>query len=295
MTAGTAVRPRPATRWRASTSLAVLVACVLVSLPFLWMVSLAFTPADRAFATTDLIPGHPTAANFRTAVTQGGIGHAMLNSCLVAAGVVVTNCLFATMAGYAFATLHFRGEKIVFAAMVAMAMVPLSVTLIPMFLITKGLPFAGGNDVYGAGGHGLLDSLAGLGLPYLVMPLNIFLARQYYLDFPTELAESARTEGAGELRIFLRICLPLSKPLISTIAIFAFTGVWDDFLWPLVVTTSRSKQTVQLALAQFLASGNVQYGPVMAAAVLITLPVLAVFALNQRGFVSGLTEGGVKG
>ena len=107
--------------------------------------------------------------------------------------------------------------------------------------------------------------------------------------------EAARIDGANEWQIFSRVHLPLSTPLIAVVAIFSFTAVWDDFLWPLVITTSPEAQTVQLALTRFLGSGNIQYGALMAGSVLITLPVLAVFLFNQRYFISGLTEGAVKG
>lgn len=122
-----------------------------------------------------------------------------------------------------------------------------------------------------------------------------FLSRQYFAGMPGALAEAARLDGAGELRIFWRIYLPLARPLVAVVAIFSFTGTWDDFLWPLVTTTSESTYTVQLALAQFNATGNVQYGPLMAGAILITLPVLAVFLFNQRSFIAGLADGSVKG
>ncbi|TCC61119.1 carbohydrate ABC transporter permease [Kribbella pittospori] len=271
------------------------VATLVVLTPFIWMVSLAFTSADQAFSASNLIPESPTTANFVTALTSGGLGRAMLNSSAVAVIVVVSNCLFASMAGYAFAKLRFRGDTIVFAVLISTAMIPVSVTLIPLFLITKGIPLAGGNDILGVGGYGLLNSIGGLALPYLVTPLNIFLSRQYFLEFPDELAEAARTDGAGELRIFFQIYLPLAKPLIATLGVFAFTGIWDDFLWPLVITNTDSMNTVQLALAKFLTSGNVQYGPVLAGAVLVTVPVLVVFAFNQRAFISGLADGGIKG
>jgi multiple sugar transport system permease protein len=278
-----------------ATPITLGVTTLVVLTPFIWMVSLAFTSADKAFSASKLIPESPTTDNFVTALTSGGLGRAMLNSAAVAIIVVVTNCLFAGMAGYAFAKLRFRGDTIVFGILISTAMIPVSVTLIPLFLITKGIPLAGGNDLLGIGGVGLLNSIGGLALPYLVMPLNIFLARQYFLEFPDELAEAARTDGAGELRIFFQIYLPLAKPLVATLGVFAFTGIWDDFLWPLVITNTDSMNTVQLALAKFLTSGNVQYGPVMAGAVLVTVPVLVVFAFNQRAFISGLADGGIKG
>src|SRR5690606_16211758 len=123
-------------------------------------------------------------------------------------------------------------------------------------------------------------------LPHLVSAMNIFLARQYFQSAAVELGEAARIDGAGEVRIFARVYLPLARPLVAVVGIFAFTAVWDDFLWPLVITTSRSSQTVQLALASFRSDGIVQYGPLMASALLVTLPVITIFLFYQRGFIS---------
>lgn len=268
---------------------------LLVLAPFLWMISLAFTPADQAFGSVSLIPAEPTLDNFATALTDANMLQSLVNSGIVAVAVVFGNCVFAVLAGYAFAMLPFRGSTAVFYTILATTAIPASVTLIPLFLMTKSFPLAGGNDILGQGGTGLLDSLAGLALPSLVGAMNIFLARQYFQGSAPDLAEAARIDGAGEWRIFRTIYLPLAKPLLAVVAIFSFVGVWDDFLWPLVITTSRNTQTVQLALAQFLSSGNIQYGPLMAGAVLITIPVLVVFIFNQRGFISGLADGSVKG
>lgn len=270
-------------------------ASLIVLAPFIWMVSLAFTPADQAFGSVSLIPAQPTFDNFVTALTEANMLQALLNSAIVAVIVVIGNCLFAVLAGYAFAMLPFRGSTAVFYAILATTAIPASVTLIPQFLMVKSFPLTGGNDLIGQGGTGLLDSIAGLALPSLVGAMNVFLARQYFMSSSPDLAEAARIDGASEWLIFRRIYMPLAKPLLAVVAIFSFVGVWDDFLWPLVITTSRSSQTVQLALAQFLSSGNVQYGPLMAGAVLITVPVLIVFIFNQRGFISGLSDGSVKG
>ncbi|MFD5226106.1 carbohydrate ABC transporter permease [Microbacterium sp. NPDC058342] len=270
-------------------------ASVLVLTPFAWMVSLSFTPSEVAFGSVSLLPANPTLENYETAIVDANLGRALINSGLVAIAVVVANCVIAILAGYAFAMLRFPGSGAVFIALIATSAIPASVTLIPLFLMTKGIPLAGGNDLLGQGGTGLLNTVAGLTLPHLVMPMNIFLARQYFLGAAPDLAEAARLDGAGEWRIFSRIYLPLARPLVAVIAIFSFTGVWDDFLWPLVATSSESVQTVQLALTRFLASGNIQYGPLMAGVVLATLPVLAVFLFNQRSFISGLADGSLKG
>ncbi|MGP4050278.1 carbohydrate ABC transporter permease [Streptomyces sp. 2A115] len=286
---------RSASGRRSGSVVALALAALLVLIPFLWMISIAFTPEKDAFGSIRLIPENPTTGNFTTAVADADLGRALVNSALVTIVAVVTNCLAAVAAGYAFAMLPFRGSQPLFYVLISTTAIPVSVTLIPLFLMAKSMPLAGGNNLLGEGGTGLLDSLGGVALPYLVLPMNIFLARQYFSTADPHLAEAARVDGAGEWRIFWRIYFPLGRPLVAVIAIFSFTAVWDDFLWPLVVTTSQDTQTVQLALARFLAGGNVQYGPLMAGAVLVTLPVIAVFLFNQRSFVAGLTDGSVKG
>ncbi|MFF5247733.1 carbohydrate ABC transporter permease [Streptosporangium sp. NPDC000095] len=281
---------------RPGSILALVIATLLVLVPFWWMVSIAFKPESEVFsAEPRLLPQNPVFDNFSTALDAGNLGTAMTNSLIVALLVVVANCVFALLAGYAFAKLPYRGSNAIFLTIVATTMVPVAVTLIPLFLIAKGIPLTGGNDITGQGGSGLLDSLGGLTLPHLIGPLNVFLARQYFLGLPDELGEAARVDGASEFRLFWKIYLPLARPLVATVAVFAFTAVWDDFLWPLVVTSSPETQTVQLALSKFLTGGNVAYGPAMAGSVLVLLPILAVFVFNQRSFVAGLSEGGVKG
>ncbi|MGJ6968610.1 carbohydrate ABC transporter permease [Streptosporangium sp. G11] len=281
---------------RPGSVVALVIATLLVLVPFWWMVSIAFKPESEVFSPEPrLLPQNPILDNFSTALDSGNLGTAMTNSLIVALLVVLANCVFALLAGYAFAKLPYRGSNAIFMTIVATTMVPVAVTLIPLFLIAKGIPLAGGNDITGQGGSGLLDSLAGLTLPHLIGPLNVFLARQYFLGLPDELGEAARVDGASEFRLFWKIYLPLARPLVATVAVFAFTAVWDDFLWPLVVTSSPETQTVQLALSKFLTGGNVAYGPAMAGSVLVLLPILAVFVFNQRSFVAGLSEGGVKG
>lgn len=274
--------------------LVLVVASTVVFMPFLWMISLAFTPEAEAFGSARLIPAQPTLENFAT-VIDGGIGRALVNSLIVTVVAVATNSILAVSAGYGFAMLPFRGSSVLFFTLVATVAVPVSATLIPLFLMAKGVPLVGGNDIFGTGGSGLLDSLAGVVLPHVILPLNIFLSRQFFLSLDLDLAEAARIDGAGEFRIFRQIYRPLAKPIIAVVAIFTFTGVWDDFLWPLVVSTSNASQTVQLALTTYLGEGNIRYAALMAATLLVSLPVIAVFIFNQRSFISGLTEGSVKG
>jgi multiple sugar transport system permease protein len=273
----------------------LLVVTLVVLIPFAWMISISFTPDAQAFASASLIPKHATLQNYVDAIVDANLGRALLNSLVVTLVPVITNSIVAVMAGYGFALLPFKGSTVAFYIILSTAAIPQAVTLVPLFLIARGTPLAGGNDILGYGGTGLLDSLPGLMLPHLVGTLNIFLARQYFLTANTQLAEAARVDGAGEWQIFRRIYLPLARPIVAVVAIFTFTGAWDDFLWPLVITQSPQVQTVQLALTQFATSGEVRYGTMMAGAVIATVPVLIVFLFNQRHFISGLSDGAVKG
>jgi multiple sugar transport system permease protein len=265
-------------------------------MPFLWMISLAFQNPTEAFAwPPNPFPQNPTLENFAYVLTETILPTAFLNSAIVSLVSVVTNLGLASLAGYAFARLYFPGRDILFFVLIATTMIPAAVSLIPLFLMTKGFPLAGGNDLFGQGGIGLLDSLPGLILPHVVGALNIFLSRQFFLELPDELAEAARIDGAREFSIFWRVYLPLAQPLIATIAIFSFTGAWEDFLWPLVVTSSTDKYTVQITLNSFQSGGNIQWGYLMASAVLATLPLFLVFLFFQKYFVEGLASGSVKG
>lgn len=273
----------------------LLVATLLVLFPFIWMLSLAFTPSEDAFRDVKIWPDKPTFENFVTALQLGNLDRAFLNTTIVALLSVATNCVITVAAGYAFAHLRFRGSDIVFYMLLATAAIPVAVTLIPLFLMVSNFPLAGGNDLLGRGGSGLIDTLGGLAIPYLVGTMSIFLVRQFYKGMSSELAEAARIDGASEYRIFWSVYLPISRPIIAVVAIFSFTTVWDDLLWPLVVSSSPRSRTVQLALTEFAQTGNIQYAPLMAATILVTVPVLLVFLFNQRHFISGLSEGAVKG
>jgi multiple sugar transport system permease protein len=291
---------RPHTTTRKLSGYIILVGvALLIVMPFLWVVSLALKGPQESLAyPPDLIPHALTFNNFSTVLSNEVMLGAFINSVLVAAIAIATNVAFTTLAGYAFARLRFPGREIVFFVLIASTMVPGAVTLVPLFLMTRGFPLVGGNDLLGHGGVGLLNTIPGLVLPHVIQALNIFLARQFFLELPEDWAEAARLDGASEFLTFLRVYLPLSRPMVATIAILSFTSAWEDFLWPLVVTSSPDSYTVQVALSVLAGTGgggSADWGPVMAAAVLATLPLLLVFLFFQRHFVEGLASGGVKG
>ncbi|GHO92874.1 ABC transporter permease [Reticulibacter mediterranei] len=291
---------RPHTTARKLSGYIILVSvALLIVMPFLWVVSLALKGPQESLAyPPDLIPHALTFNNFSTVLSNEMMLGAFINSVLVAAIAIATNVAFTTLAGYAFARLRFPGREVVFFILIASTMVPGAVTLVPLFLMTRGFPLMGGNDLLGHGGVGLLNTIPGLVLPHVIQALNIFLARQFFLELPEDWAEAARLDGASEFLTFLRVYLPLSRPMVATIAILSFTSAWEDFLWPLVVTSSPDSYTVQVALNVLAGTGgggSADWGPVMAAAVLATLPLLLVFLFFQRHFVEGLASGGVKG
>jgi multiple sugar transport system permease protein len=193
---------------------------------------------------------------------------------------VVSNLVLCSLAGYAFARLRFRGSGLIFLGILATLMVPFQVVMIPTLLIVKHL--------------GIVDSLPALIVPNLVAPFGIYLLRQFFVSLPVEIEEAAIIDGAGRLRILFRILLPLMGPPLSTVAVLTFLSVWNDFLWPLVVTSSPNTMTIQLGLATFQSAHFTRWPELMAGTVMSQLPVLILFIVGQRFFVSSIANTGIK-
>jgi len=173
--------------------------------------------------------------------------------------------------------------------------VPGQVTLIPNYLVLKHIPLFGGNDIFGLGGHGWLDSYYGLILPGAVSAFGIFLLRQYMRSIPDELLDAARIDGASEFKIFWRIVLPLCRPALAASAIFTFTYAWEDFFWPLIIVSSPEHYTAPLGLALFVVKNRTSWDVLMAGSVIATLPMVVVFMVFQRNFIKGISLSGIKG
>lgn len=264
--------------------------------PFLWMLLSSFKHDLELFAYPPVWwPEHFILDHYRYAFLNVSFGRYFFNSFFIAAIATAANIFFTSLAGYAFARLDFYGKDVIFFLLLGTMMIPSQVTLIPMFIIAKRFPLAGGNNLFGAGGTGLIDGYGGLLFPYLIMVFGVFLVRQFFMSIPRDLDDAARIDGASEFGIYWRIYLPLSRPVLATLAIFTFTNVWDDFLWPLVITNSEKMRTVQLGLQIFQSQFLVNWGPLMAATVVVTLPVLAVFMLGQKYFIRGIATTGLKG
>ncbi len=260
-----------------------LVALTLLSLaPLLWMLSVSFMPAGGASRfPPPLLPDVPTLDNYRALFQRIGMGGYFLNSVLVSTAITLLSLLINATAGYAFAKLRFAGRERLFKVLLAALVIPSQVAMLPLFLMLKEM--------------GLVNSYAGVVIPGLASIFGIFLVRQYARSIPDELMEAARIDGAGEWRIFFRIVLPMLKPVLVTLAIFTFMGSWNDFMWPLIVLTDASKQTLPVALASLSREHIQDVEMMMAGAVLTVTPVLLLFLVLQRYYIQGLLLGSVKG
>jgi multiple sugar transport system permease protein len=276
--------------------LVLIVGAVAMLVPFAWMLSTSLKPADQLFTVPPTwIPRPLELDTYVKAMSAGNFGRYALNSLLLAVANMLSNVLLSAFAGYAFARLKFPGREVLFVLVLATLMVPYQVTIIPLFVIVRHIPLFGGNDGLGQGGIGWINSYWGLIVPGAVGAFGIFMLRQFFQTLPVELEDAARIDGAGELRIFWQIMLPLAMPAIATLAIFSFQAGWNAFLWPLLITTTDDMRTIQLGLTVFQQQYSTQWGQLMAATVVATVPVILVFAAGQRLMVRGIAFTGLKG
>jgi len=253
---------------------------LLMLVPLLWML---MTSLSTLAETRRFPPGLPSSLhweNYRQAWLQAPFARWLLNSTVVSVSCVLSNLVLCSLAGYAFARIPFAGSKVLFLGILATLMVPFQVVMIPTLLIVKHL--------------GLVDSLPALVLPNLVTAFGIYLLRQFFLSLPAELEEAAIVDGAGRLTLLVRILLPLMGPPLSTLAVLTFLSVWNDFLWPLVVTSSPDVMTVQLGLSTFQSAHFTNWPVLMAGTLMSQLPVLVLFLLGQRYFVRSIATTGIK-
>lgn len=255
---------------------------VLVVIPFVWMLVSSFKPEAEVRAVPPTWwPETVTTANYDQLFTQLDFPTYFMNSAIVAVAVAVGNMVFCSMLGYALAKLEFPGKKALFIVVLGTLMVPGVVTFIPLFVLTTNI--------------GLTNTLPGMILPFLAGPFGVFLMRQFISSLPDELIQAARVDGAGELRIFFSVILPLCGPAVATLGVLTFLTSWNNFLWPLVVATSEDKFTLPVALALYAVGQNAtKYGLLLAGSVVVVLPVLAVFLALQRHIMQGIAMTGIK-
>jgi len=261
---------------------ALLFATAAITLgPLLWMVAVSFmAPGEASSSPPPLFPRDATLSNYRQLFAQAGMGRCFVNSLFLATAATLLALVFNVSAGYAFAKLRFAGRERIFRLLLGALILPAQVAMIPLFLLLKSM--------------GLVNTYVGVLLPSMAGVFGIFLVRQYARGIPNELLEAARMDGAGEFRTFFLIVLPVLKPVLVTLAVFAFLGSWNDFMWPLIVLTEGDMHTLPVALSS-LSREHVQDSELMMAGAVITvLPVLVLFLALQRYYMQGLMMGSVK-
>jgi len=261
---------------------ALIAGLLLTVVPFVWMLSTSFK-GNEGIATLPprWIPRPGTLEHYRKLFAEVAFLRHFGNSLVVALGATVLSLIVNALAGYAFAKYRFPGRERLFALLLATMMVPGQVTMMPVFMLLKEL-------------H-LLNAYTGLILPGAASVFAIFLIKQFMETVPDELLEAARIDGCSEFAIFWRIVLPLSKPVLATVALFTFMGAWNEFLWALIVMLDEAKYTLPVALANLSGQYNTSWGLLMAGSVVVILPVLVIFLLLQKLYVRGITMSGLKG
>ena len=252
-------------------------------LPFFWTVITSFKQQTEILTWPPrFFPSELYLGSYQYVIEKIKIGTMFVNSLYIAVVTTAGQLVFCALAGFAFAKLRFRFKDGLFNGYLATMMVPAMLTLIPRYVIMRNI--------------GMVDTRLSLILPALFGgPFGVFLMRQFYLGLPDELMEAARIDGANYPYIFARIYTPLTRPILSTLAVFSFMGSWNDFLWPLITIQSNGLKTLPIGLASFQSLYGIKYSLLMAGAVLAMLPVLVAFLLAQRQFIEGIAVTGLKG
>jgi multiple sugar transport system permease protein len=259
--------------------LVTLILALMTVFPLFWMISTAFKEPADVFSMS-LVPEAPTLKNFVYVFTEVNFLRYLFNTLVVSASVTLIALLFHSMSGYALARLRFPGREVIFLTMFSTFLVSLPVIIVPLFILVRTL--------------GMLNSYAGLIVPAIFNAFGIFLLRQYYLSIPRELEEAAVIDGAGYWRIYWSLILPLSRPLLSSLAILFFLTNWNAFLWPLTITSDQNLWMVQVGIAAFKGQYSASWNYIMAASTIVAAPTLILFLIFQRQIMDSIKTSGLK-
>jgi ABC-type glycerol-3-phosphate transport system permease component len=254
----------------------------VVLVPIYWIAATSIKPPSMIQSwPPSWIPDPITFENYSTVFDQLPVGRFFVNSVIIGIAMVVSNVVLCSLAGYTFARKRFPGRDILFLLIVGSMMVPTAVRLIPDYIITVRL--------------GMLNTYQGIVLPTAVTGFGIFLMRQFFRALPAEIEDAARIDGCTEWGVLFRVVLPMSRPAVASLALFAMVWSFEDVLWPLVVTSQVEMRPLQVGITQYLTGEYILWGPMAAITTLSILPFAIVFLLMQRQFIRGLTAGAVKG
>lgn len=278
------------------TYLTLGVWAVITLVPVAFVVLTAFkTDSEISIAHFRWLPeSFGNLESFKQALQMGNWPLYFMNSLIITVITVIGSLFFNSLAGYAFARLKFKGKEFLFLLVLAGMMISPQSIIIPQFVILRSFPLVGGNNLFGVGGTGLLDTYAGLIIPFLAGSFGIFLCRQFYSSFPVSLDNAANIDGCGPAKTYFYIYIPLSKTILATLTIFKTVATWNDFFYPLIITQSEDMKTVQLALQMFRGSTATHYNWLMAATLITILPMVVVYFIAQKYFVQGIVSSGMK-
>lgn len=260
----------------------LLVAGAVVSVfPFYWMVVSSTHSTTELFRSPPpLLPGSHLLQNLASLQDSVGFARVVANSLGIAVVYTMLSSLVSAMCGYGLAKYSFRGRGVLLGVVLATMMIPFQVLLVPLFQMMASI--------------GWIDTYQAVILPMLANAFGIFLMRQGFLSFPNDLIESGRLDGAGDLRIFYRIVLPSVRPQLGALVIFTFMSQWNSFIWPLIMLNTEDKYTIPVALNTMVGLTHVDYSGLMLGSFIATLPLMLVFLVFQKQFVSGLLGGALK-
>ena len=258
------------------------VVAFLILLPLLYAVSIAFMPSSDLYTMSlNLIPSHPTLANFKEAFTKVPLLRFVFNSFLVAGLITLGQVISCSLAAFSFSFLEFKGKNVLFMLVMATMMIPGEATIISNYLTVSS--------------WGWLDSYQVLIIPYLTSAMGIFLFRQFYMSFPKALFEAAMLDGCSNLRFIVTILMPLTKSGIGAMVVYTFINAWNMYMWPLLVNGSNEMRTVQIGISMLNSIDAQSITMMIAGVVLIIIPSISIFIIGQKQLIRGMFSGAVKG
>jgi len=273
---------RPKLQIRILVYVILFAVLIIINLPFIWMVLTSFKTEEEVFSwPPQFYPTQFNFDNYKGAFDLIPLGRLVLNSLLVSGAVTFLQLILNSFAAYGLSRFKFRGRDFVFMLLIGTLMIPGEVIIIPMYVIVNKM--------------GMLNSYASLIVPFMSSAFGIFLLRQFFLGIPKELEDAAFMDGAGRLRIFWKIILPMAKPALWTTAIFSFLGSWNSYMWPLVAINDPEKQMIQVGLSQFSGDWMTQWTWKMAASTTAVIPIIIFFFFIQKQYVEGISGVGIKG
>ncbi len=267
--------------------LTLIIGAIVALLPFYWMISTSLMSLGETI-NRKWLPEVPQFINYVNAWNEADFAKYFFNSVIITAVTLLGIMTTSILAGYAFARIHFWGKNVLFAILLSTLMIPESITLLPNLMLVRG-------SIFPIPGGSWMNTLQGLTVPFMANAFSIFLLRQFFAQIPHELWDAARIDGAGHFRFLMQIVLPISKAPIMTVLLFGFTGSWNAFAWPLLVTTRDTWRPLMVGLWTFVSEAGPETHLLMAGAVITLLPILVMYFIAQKQFTEGIATTGLKG